>query len=163
MKKALLILSILVMGVTSFATTAKKPAAKATTKAAPAKADTRLKDGKKVMKEKREDLFESLEEKVFRAPSNQKAKLQATDNAFDIGKKRMYYLNREESEIRALEAELGIEEAEHNFLGDKYDAVMEEFKDVKSEIDALQLENKKLKEYLARLNQMEIRAKGGKK
>ncbi|MDR3260089.1 MAG: hypothetical protein LBT51_10820 [Fusobacteriaceae bacterium] len=162
MKKALLILSILVMGATSFAT-ARKPAPKAAPKAAPAKADTRLKDGKKVMKEKREDLFESLEEKVFRAPNNQKAKLQATDNAFDIGKKRMYYLNREEAEIRALEAELGMEETEHNFLGDKYDAVMEEFKDVKSEIDALQLENKKLKEYLARLNQMEIRARGGKK
>jgi hypothetical protein len=121
------------------------------------------KSKKKVMREKREDLFESLEEKVFRAPNSEKAKLQATDNAFDIGKKRMYYLNREEAEIRELEAELGMEDAEHNFLGDKYDAVMDEFKTVKSEREALQLENKKLKTYLARLNAMETRAKGGKK
>jgi len=45
------------------------------------------KTAKKAMKEKREDLFESLEEKVFRAPSGAKAKIQATDNAFDMGKK----------------------------------------------------------------------------
>jgi hypothetical protein len=122
-----------------------------------------VKSKKKVMRDKREDLFESLEEKVFRAPNGEKAKLQATDNAFDIGKKRMYYLNREESEIRELEAELGMEEVEHNFLGDKYDAVMDEFKTVKSEKEALQLENQKLKAYLKRLDAMEKRAKGGKK
>ena len=157
MKKRLLLLAVLILGVVSFAATParKAPAAK--------KTPITEKSKKKVMKEKREDLFESLEEKVFRAPNTQQAKLQATNNAFDIGKKRMYYLNREEAEIRELESELGIEQAEHNFLGDKYDTVMDEFKTVKSEIEALQLENKKLKEYLARLNQMEIRIKGGKK
>ncbi|MGF6907200.1 hypothetical protein [Fusobacterium sp. PH5-44] len=121
------------------------------------------KSAKKVMKEKREDLFESLEEKVFRAPNGTKAKIQATDSAFDVGKKRMYYLQREEDNIRALESELGMEETEHNFLTEKYDAVMEEFKTTKNEIEALELENKKLKEYLKRLNAMEARAKFGKK
>ena len=117
---------------------------------------------KKVMKEKREDLFESLEEKVFRAPDNQKARIAATDNAFDIGKKRMYYLQREEDEIRAMEANLGMEEQEHNFLNDKYDAVMNEFKDVKNETDVLTVENKKLKEYMARLTAMETKVNGGR-
>jgi len=121
------------------------------------------KTAKKVMKEKREDLFESLEEKVFRAPSATKAKIQATDNAFDIGKKRIYYLQREEDQISALESELGMEDSEHNFLTEKYDTVMEKFKTSKNEIETLELENKKLKAYLARLNAMEQRAKGGKK
>jgi hypothetical protein len=153
----MLLLSLLLAGALSFAATStpKKPVAKKTA--------ITEKSKKKVMRQKREDLFESLEEKVFRAPNTEKAKLQATDNAFDIGKKRMYYLNREEAEIRELEAELGMEEVDHNFLGDKYDAVMDEFKTVKSEQEALQLENKKLKAYLARLNAMEARAKGGKK
>ena len=121
------------------------------------------KTAKKVMKEKREDLFESLEEKVFRAPNGTKAKIQATDAAFDTGKKRMYYLQREEDQIRALESELGMEETDHNFLTEKYDAVMEEFKTTKNEIEALELENIKLKEYLARLNAMEVRAKGDRR
>ena len=121
------------------------------------------KAAKKVMKEKRAELFESLEEKVFRAPNGTKAKIQATDAAFDVGKKRMYYLQREEDQIRALESELGMEEVEHNFLTEKYDAVMEEFKTTKNEIEALELENRKLKEYLARLNAMEQRAKGGRR
>jgi predicted nucleic acid-binding Zn-ribbon protein len=157
MKKTLLLLSVLLLGAGSLAATTVKRAP--TVKKVP----ITEKSKKKVMREKREDLFESLEEKVFRAPNTEKAKLQATDNAFDTGKKRMYYLNREEAEIRELESELGMEEVDHNFLGDKYDAVMDEFKNVKSEIEALQLENKKLKEYLARLNQMEARAKGGKR
>ncbi|MGF6907115.1 hypothetical protein [Fusobacterium sp. PH5-44] len=123
---------------------------------------TTSKTAKKVMKEKREDLFESLEEKVFRAPNGTKAKIQATDNAFDTGKKRMYYLQREEDQIRALESELGMEESEHNFLTEKYDAVMEEFKTTKNEIEALELENKKLKNYLTRLNAMESRVKAEK-
>ena len=118
---------------------------------------------KKVMKEKRAELFEPLEEKVFRAPSGTKAKIQATDNAFDIGKKRMYYLQREEDQIRALESELGMEDVEHNFLTEKYDAVMEEFKTTKNEIEALEIENRRLKEYLRRLNAMEQRAKGGRR
>ena len=151
MKKGLVLLSLMVLGMTSFGAT------KSSTKASGT-----LKSGKKVMKQKREDLFESLEEKVFRAPNGDKAKLAATDNAFDIGKKRMYYLQREEDEIKAIEAEMGMEDAEHNFLCEKYDGVMEQFKDVKNEIDVLTVENKKLKEYMARLNAMEIRANGGK-
>jgi len=124
---------------------------------------TNSRAAKKVMKEKRAELFESLEEKVFRAPSGTKAKIQATDNAFDIGKKRMYYLQREEDQIRALESELGMEDVEHNFLTEKYDAVMEEFKTTKNEIEALEIENRRLKEYLRRLNAMEQRAKGGRR
>jgi hypothetical protein len=158
MKKVLLFLTLLTVATAAFSTSARAPRAPRAKRV-----PITEKSKKKVMREKREDLFESLEEKVFRAPNSDKAKLLATDNAFDIGKKRMYYLNREEAEIRELEAELGMEEVEHNFLGDKYDAVMEEFKNTKSEIEALQLENKKLKEYLARLNQMEARAKGGRK
>ncbi|MGF6905874.1 hypothetical protein [Fusobacterium sp. PH5-44] len=123
---------------------------------------TSFKAAKKVMHEKREDLFESLEEKVFRAPSTTKGKIQATDKAFDTGKKRMYYLQREEDQIRSLEGELGMEDVDHNFLTEKYDGVMEEFKTTKNEIEALEIENRKLKEYLNRLNTMESRAKGGR-
>ena len=102
---------------------------------------TDSKMAKKLMQEKREDLFESLEEKVFRAPNGTKSKIRATDNAFDVGKKRMYYLQREEDQIRVLESELGMEGREHNFLTEKYDNVMEEFKTTKNEIEALEIEN----------------------
>lgn len=115
---------------------------------------------KKVMQEKREDLFESLEEKVFRASNGSKSKLQATDIAFDIGNKRMYYLQNSEDQIRALESELGMEEIDHNFLTEKYNNVMEAFKTTKNEIESLEIENKKLKEYFTKLNTMENRAKG---
>ncbi|MGF6906520.1 hypothetical protein [Fusobacterium sp. PH5-44] len=153
MKKFLVIAGILAVTACTYGANAK-----GSTK----KNAANTKSAKKVMKEKREDLFESLEEKVFRAPNGTKAKIQATDNAFDTGKKRMYYLQREEDQIRALESELGMEETDHNFLTEKYDAVMEEFKTTKNEIEALEIENRKLKEYLARLNAMEARAKGGK-
>ncbi|MGF6906902.1 hypothetical protein, partial [Fusobacterium sp. PH5-44] len=112
MKKKMLVLgALLTMALTLEGAPTKKTQNTATSKTA-----------KKVMKEKREDLFESLEEKVFRAPNGTKAKIQATDSAFDTGKKRMYYLQREEDQIRALESELGMEETEHNFLTEKYDA-----------------------------------------
>ena len=155
-------IAILSVTVCSYGASARKTSARAT-KSTSRASKASSKTAKKVMKEKREDLFESLEEKVFRAPSGTKAKIQATDNAFDIGKKRMYYLQREEDQIRALESELGMEDADHNFLTEKYDAVMEEFKTTKNEIEALELENKKLKDYLRRLNAMEQRAKGGKR
>ena len=151
MKKFLVLMGILSITMCSYGANAKRNA-KST--------EANSKTAKKVMKEKREDLFESLEEKVFRAPNGTKAKIQATDNAFDVGKKRMYYLQREEDQIRALESELGMEETDHNFLTEKYDTVMEEFKTTKNEIEALEIENRKLKEYLARLNAMEARAKG---
>ena len=155
MKKSLLLLGILsAMTFTLEGSSSKASSASNTNNS---------KAAKKVMKEKRAELFESLEEKVFRAPNGTKAKIQATDAAFDVGKKRMYYLQREEDQIRALESELGMEDVEHNFLTEKYDAVMEEFKTTKNEIEALELENRKLKEYLARLNAMEARAKGGRR
>jgi len=161
MKKNIMVLgAILAMSFTLEGASARQATTRKTSTGA-SKADS--KTAKKVMKEKREDLFESLEEKVFRAPSGTKAKIQATDNAFDIGKKRMYYLQREEDQIRALESELGMEDSEHNFLTEKYDTVMEEFKTTKNEIEALELENKKLKAYLVRLNAMEQRTKGGKR
>ena len=121
------------------------------------------KSAKKVMKQQRENLYESLEEKVFRAPLGTKSKLQATEEAFKVGKERMYYLQKEEEQIRALETELGMEPVEHDFLTEKYDTVMEEFSTTKNEIEALELENKMLKDYLSRLNAMEARAKGGKR
>ena len=121
------------------------------------------KSAEKVMKQQRENLYESLEEKVFRAPLGTKSKLQATEEAFKVGKERMYYLQKEEEQIRALETELGMEPVEHDFLTEKYDTVMEEFSTTKNEIEALELENKMLKDYLSRLNAMEARAKGGKR
>jgi DNA repair exonuclease SbcCD ATPase subunit len=153
MKKALILLVLALTGIVALGATQipRKPVAK--------KVPITTKSKKKVMREKREDLFESLEEKVFRAPNSKKGKLAATDAAFDTGKKRMYYLNREEADVRELEAELGLEEQEHNFLGDKYDAVMDEYKTTRSEVEALEQENKQLKGYLARLDNMEKRTK----
>ena len=149
-KNYLLLILLLITGFTLKGTELKK--GKGVTKSA-----------KKVMKEQRENLYESLEEKVFRAPLDTKSKLKATEEAFKTGKERMYYLQREEEEIRDLESELGMENVEHEFLTEKYDAVMEEFYTKKNEIEALELENKMLKEYLGRLNTMETRAKGGKR
>jgi len=157
MKKiVILLVTAILAGVAAEATTIRRaPVAK--------RVPVTEKSKKKVMREKREDLYESLEEKVFRARNTDKAKLAATDQAFETGKTRMYYLNREEAEIRELEQELGAGEVEHNFLGDKFDAVREEFKNNKSEIETLETENKKLKEYMARLDNMEKRTKSAAK
>jgi len=70
------------------------------------------KTAKNVIKQKREDLFELLEGKVFRA--RPRSKLYVI--SLILGKKRMYYLQKEEDQIRTLELELGMEEIDHNFL-----------------------------------------------
>ena len=154
MKKLLVFLSIMTLAVGLEAASGKAQIRKARNSSTKTS-----KVAKKKMKTERDDLYESLEEKVFRAKSGQKAKFQATEDAFAVGKKRMYYLQQEEDAIREMEDELSIVDADHEFLTEKYDNVMNQFTDVKTEIDALTLENKKLKDYLAKLNEMEKRVK----
>jgi len=141
--------------------TEKAPAKKAA-KAKPAtkKAVDTAKAQKKVMKQKREELFESLEEKVFRAPNNSAAELAAGEKAFETGKKRMYYLNREEAEIKEYSQDLKGGEAPDNYplLGDRFDETRDEFLTKKGEIEALDKEYEVLQKYLSKLEAMEKRA-----
>lgn len=121
------------------------------------------KKGKKIIEDIRRDLNESLEEKVFRSENTPQARIAATSAAFEIGRERMAFLKMEEEEIMKLEEALGIEADEDRiFLGQKFDEVYDEFKSNNKEVELLLLENKKLNEYLSRLDKMEQRVRAGK-
>ena len=105
---------------------------------------------------------ESLEEKVFRSENTPEARIAAAETAFEIGKERMAFLKMEEEEIMKLEADLGIKNNDGNiFLSQEFDKVYEKFKSNNSNIDLLLLENKKLNEYLSRLDKMEQKVRAG--
>ena len=75
----------------------------------------------------------------------------------------MAFLKMEEKEIMDLEKDLGIEGEENRvFLSQKFDEVYEEFNSKNAEIRNLSDENKKLNEYLTKLDRMEQKVKVGK-
>lgn len=120
------------------------------------------KKGKKIIEDIRRDMNESLEEKVFRSENTPEARIAAAETAFEIGKERMAFLKMEEEEIMKLEADLGIKNNDGNiFLSQEFDKVYEKFKSNNSNIDLLLLENKKLNEYLSRLDKMEQKVRAG--
>ena len=120
------------------------------------------KKGKKIIEDIRRDMNESLEEKVFRSENTPEARIVAAETAFEIGKERMAFLKMEEEEIIKLEAALGIENNDgKRFLSQEFDKVYNEFKSNNSNIDLLLLENKKLNEYLSRLDKMEQKVRAG--
>ena len=75
----------------------------------------------------------------------------------------MAFLKMEEEEIMDLEKDLGIEGEENRvFLSQKFDEVYEEFNSKNAEVQNLSDENKKLNEYLTKLDRMEQKVKTGK-
>ena len=117
-----------------------------------------FKKGKKIIEEIKRDINESLEEKVFRSENTSEARM----TAFEIGKDRISFLKAEEEEIIKLEEALGIEnDSKGKFLGQQFDEVYNKFKNNNNEIELLLLENKKLNEYLSRLDKMEQKVKAG--
>ena len=112
--------------------------------------------GKKIIEGIRRDMNESLEEKVFRSENTPEARIAAAGAAFEIGRERMAFLKMEEEEIMKLEEVLGMETDENRvFLSQKFDEVYDKFKTNNNEIEFLLFENKKLDEYLRRLEQIE--------
>lgn len=141
---------------------AEEKAKQAEEKARIAAEKTKEKKGKKVIEDIRRELNESLEEKVFRSKNTPETRIAATGAAFEVGKERIAFLKMEEEEIRKLEETLGIEADEDRvFLGQKFDEVYSEFKSNNKEVELLLLENKKLNEYLGRLDKMEQRVRAG--
>ena len=121
------------------------------------------KKGKKIIEDIRRNMNESLEEKVFRSENNPEARMAAAGEAFKIGKERMVFLKAEEEEIMKLEEVLGIEPDENRaFLSQKFDEVHEEFILKNDEIQILSSENKRLNEYLSKLDTMEQKVKTGR-
>ena len=122
----------------------------------------REKERKKVIEDIRRDLNESLEEKVFRSDNNPDARIAAAGAAFEIGKERMAFLKMEEEEIIKLEDVLGMEPNENRvFLSQKFDEIHKEFNFNKNEIESISIENKKLNEYLSKLNNIEHKIRTG--
>ena len=112
--------------------------------------------GKKIIEGIRRDMNESLEEKVFRSENTPEVRIAAAETAFEIGRERMVFLKMEEEEIMKLEEVLGMETNENRvFLSQKFDEVYDKFKTNNNEIEFLLFENKKLDEYLRRLEQIE--------
>ncbi len=121
------------------------------------------KKGKKVLEDIRKDMNESLEEKVFRSKNNSAERITAATKAFEVGKERMSFLKIEEEEIKELEKVLGVEAEENRvFLSQKFDEIYEEFNLKNDEAQNLSSENKKLNEYLSKLDTMEQKVKMGK-
>ena len=136
---------------------AKQKAIEETEKARIAAEKEKEKKGKKILEDIRRDMNESLEEKVFRSESDPETR------AFETGKERMAFLKMEEEEIMDLEKDLGIEGEENRvFLSQKFDEVYEEFNSKNAEVQNLSDENKKLNEYLTKLDRMEQKVKTGK-
>ena len=121
------------------------------------------KKGKKILEDIRRDMNESLEEKVFRSKNTPESRMAGATGAFEIGKERMAFLKMEEEEIVKLEEVLGMEPDENRvFLSQKFDEVYEEFNSKNVEVQNLSDENKKLNEYLTKLDRMEQKVKVGK-
>ena len=114
-----------------------------------------LKKGEKRYYKIRENLNESLELKVSRSKNNTKARIAAAGEAFEIGEDRLYFIKNEEKEIKQFNKEIGINDSNNLFLGQKYDKIYKEFNKVKKEIGILEKENKKLREYDKKLREME--------
>jgi len=111
---------------------------------------------KKLMREKRDELDSSLEDEIFRTPGTEEAaRKKAVEGALARGKHRMAATDAEETDIRIKEAELGIEDARHQFLGDEYLRVLEEYRNVNIQIGELQAEEKRLRFYLKKLRGLE--------
>ncbi len=114
------------------------------------------KEGKKVIEDIRRDLNESLEEKVFRSKNTIETRTASGEAAFETGKERMAFLKMEEKEI------LGMEANENRvFLSQKFDEIHKEFNFNKNEIESISIENKKLNEYLSKLNNIEQKIRTG--
>ena len=142
---------------------AKQKAIEEAEKARIAAEKEKEKKGKKILEDIRRDMNESLEEKVFRSENTPEARITAAVGAFEIGKERMAFLKMEEEEIVKLEEVLGMEPDENRvFLSQKFDEVYEEFNSKNAEIQNLSDENKKLNEYLTKLDRMEQKVKVGK-
>lgn len=139
----------------------KQKAADDAEKARIAEEKEKEKKGKKVLEDIRKDMNESLEEKVFRSKNNSIER--TADTAFQVGKERMSFLKIEEEEIKELEKVLGAEAEENRvFLSQKFDEVHEEFILKNDEIQILSSENKRLNEYLSKLDTMEQKVKTGR-
>ena len=154
--------AMVMFGATSTEKTDVSKAAKAE-KQAEAQNERVRKSGKKLMHEKRDELYDSLEERVFRAPGNGAAHEAAVNDSFRAGKQRLQFLLAEEQNITEIEKLLGNEDTEHYFLNDKYDEVVNQYKEAKTESDMLAVEHKKLTEYLGRLEKMKARVNGSSK
>ena len=142
---------------------AKQKAIEEAEKARIAAEKEKEKKGKKILEDIRRDMNESLEEKVFRSENDPEVRAAATTAAFETGRERMAFLKMEEKEIMDLEKDLGIEGEENRvFLSQKFDEVYEEFNSKNVEVQNLSDENKKLNEYLTKLDRMEQKVKVGK-
>lgn len=120
------------------------------------------KEGKKVIEDIRRDLNESLEEKVFRSKNTIETRTASGEAAFETGKERMSFLKMEEKEIMEFEEILGMEANENRvFLSQKFDEIHKEFNFNKNEIESISIENKKLNEYLSKLNNIEQKIRTG--
>ena len=141
----------------------KQKAADDAEKARIAEEKEKEKKGKKVLEDIRKDMSESLEEKVFRSKNNSIERTTAAATAFQVGKERMSFLKIEEEKIKELEKALGAEAEENRvFLSQKFDEVHEEFILKNDEIQILSSENKRLNEYLSKLDTMEQKVKTGR-
>lgn len=120
------------------------------------------KEGKKVIEDIRRYLNESLEEKVFRSKNTIETRTASGEVAFETGKERMAFLKMEEKEIMEFEEILGMEANENRvFLSQKFDEIHKEFNFNKNEIESISIENKKLNEYLSKLNNIEQKIRTG--
>lgn len=113
-----------------------------------------IKEGKKVIKEIREDLNESLELKVFRSENTPEARQEAAEKAFETGDDRLAFLRAEEEEIDRYKKEGKMEDG-RKLLDAKFQETYTQFKENQEKMKSLQAENEKLKAMMNKLETME--------
>ncbi|BBA53269.1 hypothetical protein FV113G1_P10700 (plasmid) [Fusobacterium varium] len=114
-----------------------------------------IEKGKKIIKEIKKELNESLEEKVFRESNSKYSKVLAADRAFEIGKERLFFIENEEKEILDISKFLNLEIDNKSFLSLQFNEVHNQFNIQKKQIEHLIEENEKLYKYLKQLEEME--------
>lgn len=115
------------------------------------------KEGKKRFKEIQLDIYEPLEDKVYRSKKDLETRLIVTRDAFDEGEKRMEALVNEENEMLQQEKEAGIKlDKKRILVGQKYGEVQKKFESNTAEMEKILIENKKLKENLENLKKIEV-------
>lgn len=163
MKKSMIILSLL--GALSTFSFAKDPGMKILEeKRREIKQEETAKNNEEeaILKEKRRELNESLEEKVFRSKNTPEDRAAAAEEAFEIGKDRVAFMRMEEQQIRDLEKQAGIKpDKNHPLMAEEFDKVYNKYKKNNDKVGALIYENQRLKEYLDKLDAMESRMKQG--
>ncbi|AZW09447.1 hypothetical protein SAMN02983009_01634 [Fusobacterium necrophorum] len=124
------------------------------------KEENEKKEAMKLLKEKRREYSESLQDKVYRPGNNMDKQLAATERAFKVGEERISFTKVKEENLMNQEKALGIEKDHSSeFISEKFDKLNEKYKSSNEEVAKLLKQREEIKENLKKLEEMEKKIK----